>query len=321
MTVAPPATVLVTGGGGFIGGHLVPLLTEAGYRVRSLDNRYRADPEVLAAQERLGVELVEADVRSRGAMDRAVRGADAVIHLAATAINKSFADPAESLEINLLGTEHTFAAAADAGVRRVVFASSASVYGEPESLPMREDGPLAPQTPYCISKLAGEHLLGFYRRTRGLSGIALRLFNVYGPGQRRDAYYTTVVLSFTERLLAAEPPVIDGDGAQTMDFVHVRDVAAAFAAALTCPADAAVCNVGTGTQTSVAELARILSELVGSGAEPRFRPRDVLVTRRAADVRRAAEVLGWRARIGVKEGLAEVVAEVRGRRDGARGSA
>lgn len=313
MSVSPPATVLVTGGGGFIGGHLVPMLVEAGYRVRSLDNRYRADPGVLAAQERLDVELIEADVRSRGAMDRAVRGCDAVVHLAATAINKSFADPAESLEINLVGTEHTFAAAADAGVRRVVFASSASVYGEPESLPMREDGPLAPQTPYCISKLAGEHLLGFYRRTHGLEGIALRLFNVYGPGQRRDAYYTTVVLSFVERILAGEPPVIDGDGAQTMDFVHVRDVAEAFRAALACAETSAVCNVGTGVQTSVAELARILSDLVGSATEPRFRPRDVLVTRRAADVGRAREILGWEPRIAVKEGLAEVVAEVRGR--------
>src|SRR5207344_1413397 len=122
------------------------------------------------------------------------------------------------------------------GVGRVVFASTASVYGEPEELPISESAPLTPQTPYCLSKLASEHLLRFYGKTTGLPWNILRFFNVYGPGQQSEAYYTSVVLNFIHRLLNGEPPVIDGDGEQTMDFVHVRDVARALARALDCEA-------------------------------------------------------------------------------------
>ncbi len=308
-------TVLVTGGAGFIGSYVVRELASRGCRVRVLDNMYRADPAVVVEQERLpGVELVEGDIRYRAAVDRAVAGTDAVVHLAALAINKSIAAPEESVEVNLNGSQNVFAAAAEAGVRRLVFASSASVYGEPRTLPMLEDGPLDPKTPYCIAKLAGEYLLRFYERTAELDWTALRLFNVYGPGQRTDAYYTTVVLLFVARLLAGDPPVIDGDGAQTMDFVHVRDVAHAVVRSLESEASRQVVNIGTGTQTSIAELAGVLIELVGSDVEPEFRPRDVLVTRRAADVERASAVLGWTPSVGVKEGLAEVVEAIVGER-------
>jgi len=236
-----------------------------------------------------------------------VQGAETVVHLAATSINRSQAAPAESIDVDIRGSEHVFAAAADAGVRRVVFASSASVYGPPKSLPMAEDDRLDPQTPYCLGKLAGEHLLQYYGRRSGIEWNILRFFNVYGPGQHTDAYYTAVTSIFLDRLLRGEPPIIDGSGEQTMDMVHVRDVARALICAMEAPSTGNICNVGTGVQTSVAELARILIDLVGVDVEPEFRPRNVLVARREADIRRAAETIGWKPEIKVHEGLEEIV--------------
>lgn len=300
--------MVVTGGAGFVGAHLCWLLVDRGYRVRILDNLRRANlPAVQPLLDDGRAELVDGDIRYRGVVDRALLGADIVVHLAATSINRSQAAPAESVDVDVRGSEHVFAAAADAGARRVVFASSASVYGPPRSLPMREDDPLDPQTPYCLGKLAGEHLLRYYGRRAGFEWNALRFFNVYGPGQHTDAYYTAVTSIFLERLLRGEPPVVDGSGEQTMDMVHVRDVARALVCAIESPSTGNVCNVGTGIQTSVAELARILIELVGVDLEPEFRARDVLVARREADIRRAAETIGWKPEIGVREGLAEVV--------------
>jgi UDP-glucose 4-epimerase len=309
------STVLVTGGAGFIGAHLMRALRARGAEVRVFDNLLRSDPMVVdEIQATEGVTLIEGDIRYRGAVQKAIAGADYVVHLASIAINKSVAHPEESVDVIAVGSENVFAAAAEAGVRRLVFASTASVYGEPETLPMAEDGPLLPQTPYCIFKLACEQLLAFHGRTQGLDWNTLRFFNVYGPGQRTDAYYTTVILMFIERLLAGEPPIIDGVGDQSMDFIHVRDVARAIVLALESEQSRMVFNVGTCAQTSIAELARLLIEAVGADVEAQFRPRDVLVTRRAADTRRAAEVLGFRPEIGVKEGLAEVVAAVRAER-------
>jgi UDP-glucose 4-epimerase len=303
-------TALVTGGAGFIGAHVMRMLLANGYRVRVLDNLYRADAAVVdEIQSTEGVELIETDVRYRGAVERALVGVDSVVHLASLAINKSIVDPEESIEVNVIGSENVFAASCDAGVRRVVFASTASVYGDPELLPMAEDGPLKPETPYCISKLASEQLLQFYGRAKGLDWNILRFFNVYGPGQRTDAYYTTVILTFIERMLRHERPVIDGRGEQTMDFVHVRDVARAAVLALETEHSQQIMNVGTGVQTSIAQLATILIQAVGSDVEPEFRPRDVLVTRRAADIRRAAKYLGWEPKIAVEDGLAEVVTD------------
>ncbi|HEX6499595.1 MAG TPA: NAD-dependent epimerase/dehydratase family protein [Micromonosporaceae bacterium] len=301
-------TVFFTGGAGFIGLHTIPILLERGYRVRIFDNMRRGDR---AAVERLvdtgRVDLVEQDVRYGGAVQRAMRGCSHVIHFATVSINKSVADPYESIDINMTGNNNVFAAAADQGVSRLVFASSASVYGEPKKLPMHEDDRLDPLTPYCIAKRAGEDLLGFYQRHQGLSWIALRFFNVYGPGQKIEAYYTSVINTFIQRIRSGEPPVIDGRGEQSMDFVHVADLARAVADAVECERDNLPINIGTGVDTSVAKLARILIDALGADVQPIFRPRDVLVTRRAADIARARDVLGWEPKITVEEGMAELV--------------
>ena len=220
------STVLVTGGLGYIGSYVVRDLRERGWQVRILDNRYRCDPTTASELAALdGVEVVEGDIRYAHMVESATQGAEAVVHLAAVCMNKSIADPTESLDVNLMGTQNVLDAASRASVRRIVYASSASVYGNPTQLPMREDDKPAPITPYCVAKLAGEQMLDFYARRAKLSWLGLRFFNVYGPGQPTDAYYTSVVVTFLNRLAAGEAPVIDGRGDQSMDFVHVADVA------------------------------------------------------------------------------------------------
>lgn len=305
-----PSTVFVTGGAGFIGSHVVPMLLERGHKVRIFDNMFRGDRDKVAQWVATGdVELIDQDVRYGGAVHAAMKGCEDVIHLAAVSINKSQADPYESVDINIVGSNNVFAAAADHGVRRVVFASSASVYGDPEVLPMTEDGPTHPLTPYCIAKLAGEQLLDFYARRSSLSWVALRFFNVYGPGQKPTAYYTSVINHFVKRLRNGEPPIIDGKGEQSMDFVHVHDIARGIVAALQADADKVnlPINLGTGIDTTVAELARTLISAVGVDVEPQFNPREVLVSRRAADITRARELLGWEPTISVETGMKELI--------------
>ncbi|MBQ0901424.1 NAD-dependent epimerase/dehydratase family protein [Micromonospora sp. U21] len=301
-------TVFITGGAGFIGLHVVPMLLEKGYRVRIFDNMTRGDRDRIAELVATGdVELIEQDVRYGGAVHAAMKGCDYAIHLAAVSINKSQADPHESIDINMVGNHNVFAAAADHGVKRLVFASSASVYGDPKKLPMHEDDRLDPLTPYCISKRAGEDLLGFYQRSKGLNWVALRFFNVYGPGQKPTAYYTSVINHFVKRLKTGQPPVIDGKGEQSMDFIHVHDIARSVVAALEAEQGNVSVNIGTGIDTSVATLAEILIKAVGVDVEPQFSPREVLVSRRAADITRAREVLGWEPTIAVEDGMTDLI--------------
>jgi UDP-glucose 4-epimerase len=302
------STVLVTGGLGYIGAHAVREILDRGWKVRILDNQYRSDPRTAREVIELsGVDLVEGDVRYAHTVDRAVSGAEAVVHLAAVCMNKSIADPTESLDVNLGGTLNVLDAASRHGVRRVVYASSASVYGNPHALPMRETDPMRPITPYCVAKLAGEQLLAFYGERSKLSWLGLRFFNVYGPGQPTDAYYTSVIMTFLRRLQAGEPPVIDGKGDQSMDFVHVADVARAVGLALDSDATGESLNVGTGVQTTIADLAERLIRASGEDLQPVFRPREVLVTRREASIDRIRDVLGWMPQIALDEGMASLL--------------
>ena len=294
----------VSGGAGFIGLHVVDQLLTDGWNVRIFDNMVRGDRDKANALASTGrVDVVDQDVRSGAAVLSAMRGCDYVVHLAADSINKSVADPYSSVDINVVGTHNVVAAAADLGVHRIVYASSASVYGDPQKLPMHEDDPLSPLTPYCIGKRTGEDLLAYYQRRSGLSWIALRFFNVYGEGQKTTAYYTSVINHFVNRLKNGEAPIIDGEGNQSMDFIHVTDIARAVVLSLSAEKGNQPINVGTGLDTTVAELARILIDAVGSDVEPQFNPRDVLVSRRAADTERARDVLGFEAQIDVRSGM------------------
>ncbi|WP_454129860.1 NAD-dependent epimerase/dehydratase family protein [Microbacterium aurum] len=301
-------TVFVAGGAGFIGLHVVEQLLERDWKVRIFDNMWRGDRDranALASSH--GVEVIDQDIRSGAAVAAAMKGASHVIHLAADSINKSVADPYSSVDINMVGSHNIFSVAADQGIQRVVYASSASVYGDPEKLPMHEDDRLNPLTPYCIGKRTGEDLLAYYGRRSDLSWIALRFFNVYGPGQKTTAYYTSVINHFVNRLRRGEAPVIDGAGEQSMDFIHVKDIARAVVLATESEKANAAINVGTGIDTSVAKLAHILIDAIGADVEPQFNPRPVLVSRRAADTTRAKEMIGFEYSIPVEQGMADLI--------------
>jgi UDP-glucose 4-epimerase len=301
-------TVFVAGGAGFIGLHVVNQLLERDWKVRIFDNMWRGDRDKAneLAKTR-NVEVIDQDIRSGAAVAAAMKGASHVIHLAADSINKSVADSYSSVDINVVGSHNVFATAAEQGIERVVYASSASVYGDPEKLPMHEDDRLNPLTPYCIGKRTGEDLLRYYERKAGLSWIALRFFNVYGPGQKTTAYYTSVINHFVNRLRNGEAPIIDGAGEQSMDFIHVKDIARAVVLATESEKANAAINVGTGIDTSVAQLARILIDAIGADVEPQFNPRDVLVSRRAADITRAKEMIGFEYSIPVGEGMTDLI--------------
>lgn len=301
-----PETALVTGGAGFIGSHLVELLVAEGYEVRVLDNLVKGrlgSIEPLIDQGH--VEFVEGDIRSRDVVDRAVRGSDYVFHTAGVHIARSVASPDECISVNLQGSYNVFRSALDHGVKRVVFSSSSSIYGDPETLPMTEDDRVNPVEPYGASKWMAEQLLVTLAK-EGLRYNALRYFNVYGERQAAHAFYTTVIISFIKRILAGEAPVIDGKGDQSMDFTHVTDIARANLLAARCEATNEVFNVGTGVSTTVRELAEILREALGSDVHPEFSGRPSLVSRRQASTKKAEELMGFKAEVDVRDGLTDV---------------
>ncbi|HEY1285733.1 MAG TPA: NAD-dependent epimerase/dehydratase family protein [Solirubrobacterales bacterium] len=300
---------LVTGGAGFIGSNLVDALLARGDEVTVVDDLSTGRRENLSGALAGGAELVELDIREgRGLGGVASRTRpEVVFHLGAQIdVRRSIADPAFDASINVGGTANVLEAARDAGARRVVFTSTGgAIYGEGEgqSLPLDEDAPIAPLAPYGQSKFAGEGYLALYQRLHGLSGVSLRLGNVYGP--RQDPLGEAgVVAIFCGRLKAGERPTIFGDGRQTRDYIYVGDVVAAQLAAADSGVGGAF-NVGTGVETDVLALVERLTALGGAeGFEPEFAPpREGEVRRIAIDPTRAERELGWRAETGLEEGL------------------
>lgn len=303
-------SVLVTGGAGFIGSHLVEELVARSYRVRVLDVLSRGTLDYIKPlMEKGKVEFISGDIRYKDVVDKAMKGIGYVFHLAATNIQRSIAYPEESFDVNFRGSHVVFKSALDHDVRKVIFASSASVYGQPKTLPMSENHGLNPITPYCISKVASEHLLKFLAGS-GLEFITLRYFNVYGLRQQTDAHYTSVIILFLKRILNNESPVIAGRGKQSMDFVNVKDVVRANITAMESSIVNETFNIGSGKSTSIKELAYMLVDLAGKETEPIFEPRDFLVTERRADIRKASGSLGFLSQIGIREGLEELVADI-----------
>jgi UDP-glucose 4-epimerase len=297
---------LVTGGAGFIGSHLVEGLCQRGYRVRVLDSLVKGKLSSIQPLIDEGrVEFIEGDIRSRDIVDRATCDTDYVFHTAGVHIKRSMASPDEMIQSNIQGSYNVFRAALDNGVKRVVFSSSSSIYGDPKKLPMSEDDPPDPVEPYGASKWMCEQLLKHLGR-EGLQYNALRYFNVYGERQAAHAFYTTVITTFIKRLLHGEPPIIDGQGDQSMDFTHVSDVVRANIHAMESPAVNEVFNVGTGVSTTVKQLAQILKDAIGADVEPICNGKPSLVSQRQADTRKAKELLGFEAKVGVVEGLTQV---------------
>ncbi|GAA3888912.1 NAD-dependent epimerase/dehydratase family protein [Streptomyces lacrimifluminis] len=305
--------ILVTGGAGTIGSNLVDLLAEGGAReIVVLDNFVRGRRANLAKAMPSGVvEVVEGDIRDAATVRKVTEGADLVFHLAAIRITQCAQEPRLANEVMVDGTFNVLEAAAEAGVGKVIASSSASVYGMAETFPTTErHHAYNNDTFYGAAKAFNEGMLRSFHAMYGLDYVALRYFNVYGPRMDIHGLYTEVLIRWMERIEAGEPPLILGDGTQTMDFVDVRDIARANVLAAESDLTDEVFNVASGTETSLRELADGLLEAMGaSDLEPEHGPARAVngVVRRLADTTRAAERLGFTARIDMRTGLRDLV--------------
>ncbi len=314
------ARVLITGGAGFIGSHIADLLAESGADIIVFDNLTRGRSENLAgARSRGRLTLIEGDIRDRAALARAMDGVDILFHLAAIRLTHCAEDPRLALEVMVDGTFNALEAAVAARVRKVVAASSASVYGMADRLPTAEDHhPYRNTTIYGAAKLFNEGLLASFRDMYGLNYVALRPFNVYGPRMDIHGAYTEVLIRWMDRVARGLPPIIFGDGSQSMDFIFVEDVARAFVLAATSSVQGEVCNVGSGAETTLSELASALLQAMGSNLPVEFGPErtTAAVRRRLADTSLAKTQLGFEARVGLAEGLRRLIAWWRGETEG-----
>jgi UDP-N-acetylglucosamine/UDP-N-acetyl-alpha-D-glucosaminouronate 4-epimerase len=299
------AKVLVTGGGGFIGSNLVRALLRRGDDVRVLDNFATGNRGNLADVWE-DVELVEGDLRSYERVHVATRGVELVFHQGALpSVPRSVQDPLTTSAVNVEGTLNVLLAARDEGIRRVVAASSSSVYGNSGTLPRVESSPPDPESPYGVAKLAAERYCVAFSRVYAIETVVLRYFNVFGPRQDPTSQYAAVVPRFITAIAAGEPVPIDGDGEQSRDFTFVENVVEGnLLAADAREASGAVMNVANGRQTSINDLADTLGGLLGRTVEREYlppRPGDVLHS--WADVSEARRLLGYEPRVGLREGL------------------
>ncbi len=307
------ARVLITGGAGLIGSTIADqLLAEEVAEIVVLDNLVRGRRDHLRGPAEAGVlRLVDGDIRDRVTVASAMEGVDVVFHQAAIRITQCAEDPRLALEVLADGTFNVVEAAAAAGVRRVVSASSASVYGQAEEFPTTErQHPYANRTLYGAAKAFNEGVLRAFNDMKGLDYVALRYFNVYGPRMDVHGVYTEVLIRWMERIDRGEPPLILGDGSQTMDFVYVEDVARANVLAALSGVTDRVFNVASGTETSLAQLADSLLRAMDSPLQPEFGPASTVnaVGRRLADTSGARDVLGFEAKVGLDDGLRRLVA-------------
>jgi UDP-glucose 4-epimerase len=305
--------ILVTGGCGLIGSTTIDLLLREHQpeQIVILDNLARGSLDnVESSLKDPRVSLVRSDIRDADVVRRATEGMDAVFHMAALRITACAADPREAMQVMCDGSFNVVDAAQRAGVEKLVAASSASIYGMADHFPTREDHhPYNNQTWYGASKVMLEGLLRSYRAMHGLPYTALRYFNVYGPRMDIHGKYTEVLIRWMERIDAGEPPLIFGDGLQTMDFIYIDDIARANVLALQSDSVDDVFNVASGIETSLRGLAAALNRVMGGKLEPEHGPERSVnpVARRLASIEKAQRVLGFRATVGLDEGLERLV--------------
>jgi UDP-glucose 4-epimerase len=304
---------LVTGGAGLVGSHITDQLVRAGAaEVVVLDNFVRGRRANLAWALANGpVRIVEGDIRDRELLGQVLRGMDVVFHQAAIRITQCAEEPRLALEVLADGTFNVLEAAVAARVGKVVAASSASVYGLAETFPTGEGHhPYNNRTMYGAAKAFNEGLLRAFHEMYGLDYVALRYFNVYGPRMDIHGVYTEVLIRWMERIAAGQPPLILGDGGQTMDFVYIEDIARANLAAAASDASDEVFNVASGVETSLNDLAKALLRVMGSDLQPAYGPERSVnpVARRLADTGAARERLGFEATVGLEEGLGRLAA-------------
>lgn len=308
--------VLVTGGAGFIGSHAVEALLAAGTQVTVLDNFSNGSHANLpAASDRL--RIVEGDIRDPAAVRAAIADTSHVLHLAAqVSVQASIADPLESCRQNVLGFVTVLEAARGAGVRRVVFASSAAVYGMPRDLPLTEESPVAPISPYGLEKSIDEQYGRLYAELYRLPALGLRFFNVYGPRQDPQSPYSGVISKWHGALVAGAPVRIFGDGRQTRDFVYVGDIAQVIVRSLAA-AETGVCNVGCGTSVTLLDMLAALERAAGGAADRRFEPPvDGDIRHSATATARLRERIGYVPATELERGLGALLRTSRSRKTG-----
>ncbi len=310
------AKYLVTGGAGFIGSHIAETLLKQGESVRVFDNLVTGrSSNIDALHGHSGqVEIINGDLRDMDAVRSAVAGTEVVFHQGALAsVPRSIADPIASLETNINGTQNVLLAARDSGVRRVVYASSSSVYGNTPTLPKHEEMPTAPMSPYAVQKLTGELLCGVFTRIYGLETVALRYFNVFGPRQDPASEYAAVIPRFLTALIEQRRPIVFGDGEQTRDFTYIENVVQAnLLAATSTAAVGTAMNIGCGVQISLNGVLQIAGELLGRRVDAEYREsRSGDVRDSLADISRAKRLLGYTPTISFNEGLARTLAALR----------
>jgi UDP-glucose 4-epimerase len=302
--------MLVTGGAGFIGSHLVEALAADGAEVLAFDNLATGHRENLNGVKGRHA-LIEGDIRDTAALAAAMRGVEVVFHEAAmVSVPLSCEKPRECHEVNATGTLNVLLAAREAGVKRVVMASTAAAYGNNPTLPKRESMRAEPESPYGLTKVTGEYYLRSFAQLYGMQTVALRYFNVYGPRQDPKSTYSGVISKFVDVLMAGGVPTVFGDGRQTRDFVFVKDVVQANVKAMLAPAlpPGEVINVGTAKAVSLLELLAVLGELTGQNATPSFLPpRAGDVLHSLADISQARRLLGYEPQTSIREGLQELL--------------
>ena len=304
------SSVLLIGGAGFVGSHIVDQLTQEPVReIVVLDNFVRGNRsnlEQAASDER--VRIVEGSVTDRDLLVRLMEQSNLCVHLAALWLGECVAEPRAALDVNVGGTFSVVEAAQQAGVQRVVYSSSASVYGDALFTPMTEDHPFNNRTMYGATKIAGEQFFRAFNEQHGLDYVGLRYMNIYGPRMDYKGTYVSVIMKVLDRLDAGQPPVIFGDGTQSYDFIHVEDVARANVLALKSDATDRFYNIGMGTKTSLNELVALILQITGHDLEIEYRPEaQSFVTHRIGSTEAAARDLGFTARIPLEEGLRSVI--------------
>jgi nucleoside-diphosphate-sugar epimerase len=311
--------ILITGGAGLVGSHIADLVSKEGVaEIIVLDNFVRGRRENLSQAMQSGrVTVVEGDIRDTKLLADVMQGVDVLFHQAAIRITQCAEDPRLAVDVLATGTFNVLEAAVKAGVSRVVAASSASVYGLADKFPTTEEHhPYNNRTLYGAAKVFNEGLLRSFHEMYGLSYIALRYFNVYGPRMDIHGAYTEVLIRWMERIEAGKPPLIFGDGEQTMDFVYIEDIARANILAAKSEVSDQVFNVASGTETSLNDLALTLARVMGSGLKPEHGPERKVnpVPRRLASTDRARRLLGFDTLVSLEEGLRRLVVWRRGQR-------
>lgn len=303
---------VVTGGAGFIGSHLVRALLKRGREVRVVDDLSTGNPENLSGLEKndsTSYEFLKLDIGDLEGLKNALAGAEVVYHQAAIpSVQRSLGNPIRSNQVNVAGTLNVLAAAREAGVRKVIYASSSSVYGDSESLPKIEKMAARPLSPYAVSKFADELYANTFSSIYGFPTVGLRYFNVFGPRQNPDSHYAAVIPRFITRMLAGKPPIIYGDGEQSRDFTYVDSVVDANLLAAESDASGLAINIGAGERHTLNELVGLINEILGADFEPVYEePRKGDVRHSLAGLELARNELGYSPSIGFKEGLERTV--------------